>query len=102
MPGVIRGREWKWWVVRNHHECRFCYEECDRDRDATHTILGPVAVARLEALGYRNVYQGHPRYWGMLYHVFMEHMKQAHPEILAASASATRRPPAGRAPRLTR
>ena len=83
MPKLIRGREWKWWIVRNDHQCGFCQEACDRDRNATHTILGIVAKLRLEDKGYRNVYQDHPRYQAMLYQVFIEHMKACHPDILA-------------------
>lgn len=83
MSKTIRGRDWKWWVVRNDHRCRFCEDRSHREREATTTILGIVAKLRLEDMGYKDVYQGHPRYWGMLYHVFMEHMKEEHPDILA-------------------
>lgn len=82
MPKMIRRRHWKWWIVRNDHHCRFCEDRAEIDRNATRTILGIVAKLRLEDKGHKHVYQGHPLYWGMLYHVFMDHMRTAHPEIL--------------------
>ena len=71
----IRGRDWKWWIVGNGHYCRFCYEKIQRFKDTP--SLGGMVVAKYK------VNMTHPDYWKRLYQVWLAHMKEYHPEILA-------------------
>lgn len=66
----VKGRDWKWWIIRNSHDCRFCHEEGRR------VSLGG-EVVRLYGIG-----MSHPDYWRRLYQVWIAHMKEYHPELL--------------------
>ena len=66
----VKGRDWKWWIITNSHNCRFCHEQGRR------VSLGG-EVVRLYGIG-----MSHPDYWRRLYQVWLAHMKKYHPELL--------------------
>ena len=65
MSKIINGREWKWWIVYNDHSCLFC-----------HNNNVSMSLGHLTGT---NMCDG--KYWGKLYHVFMKHLKEYHPDI---------------------
>ena len=71
MAKKYRGREWKWWVVLNSHNCAFCREQ------NKHVSLGGIVNRRY------GLNMTHRDYWWRLYQVWVEHMKKSHPRILA-------------------
>jgi len=66
---LYNGREYKWWIIRNDHVCRFCnIKGIDYHFPTTRT------------------WQGQKGYWGELANLFRKHVRECHPEVEVTNA----------------
>ncbi len=82
---LYRGREWRWWIVRNGHYCHFCREvklQEFKDR-GEHPKPGDLDVSLgMEVFNKFGIGQYNTGYWKRLHQVWLQHMKEYHLEII--------------------
>lgn len=77
-----QGREWMWWVVTNAHVCCFCRMELMSKGVLSEQQLKDMRLVIQTGMG-----QYQDGYRSKLHSVWLRHMKQYHPEIVAGARS---------------